>query len=87
MPALWIAALVAATAVAAALPNAGGWSLKMLHAAAARDGAVCLDGTAPGYYIRPGAGADAANFKIHFKGVRLQRWQPFLAVLFCCVLA
>ena len=23
---------------------------------------------APGYYIRPGVGADAKNFKIHFKG-------------------
>ena len=46
----------------------GGWKLEMLHDAAQKDGAVCLDGTSPGYYIRPGIGPDAANFKIHFKG-------------------
>ena len=31
-------------------------------------GAFCLDGTAPGYYIRPGVGEDARKFKLHFKG-------------------
>jgi hypothetical protein len=53
---------------ASASGASGGWKLEMLHDAAQKAGAVCLDGTSPGYYIRPGIGPDAANFKIHFKG-------------------
>lgn len=62
-----LAGLFADRAAGVATGSAG-WTLQMLHDAAAQDGAVCLDGTSPGYYIRRGVGADAANFKIHFKG-------------------
>ena len=44
------------------------WTLRLLTDAAKATGAVCLDGSPPGYYIRPGVGADARKFKIHFKG-------------------
>jgi hypothetical protein len=50
------------------LASASDWSLKLLTDAANNQGAFCLDGTAPGYYIRPGVGEDARKFKLHFKG-------------------
>jgi hypothetical protein len=65
------ASAIAEAAAAAEAPPAAtatGWKLRMLHAAATAKGAVCLDGSSPGYYLRPGVGADAKNFKIHFKG-------------------
>eukprot|EP01049_Picozoa_sp_SAG25_P013326 SAG25_NODE_2032_length_2012_cov_1.370622_4_plen_127_part_00 len=63
-----IAEAAAAAAEAPPAATATGWKLRMLHAAATAKGAVCLDGSSPGYYLRPGVGADAKNFKIHFKG-------------------
>lgn len=41
--------------------------LVMLNNAVA-DGAVCLDGTAPGYYIRYGAGQHATDFIVYLEG-------------------
>ncbi|EDQ87863.1 uncharacterized protein MONBRDRAFT_33119 [Monosiga brevicollis MX1] len=31
-------------------------------------GAFCLDGSAPGYYVRPGSGANASRLLVHFLG-------------------
>ena len=66
------------TAEAAASASAGGLlpsltggqlTLRMLPDAAARaHNAVCLDGTRPGYYFRPGVGTGARKFKIHMSG-------------------
>ena len=60
-------ALVSALGLAGS-STASDWSLRLLADAAKTDGALCLDGSAPGYYIRPGVGADAKKFKMHFKG-------------------
>jgi len=43
----------------------GEWQLRKLAKASAI-GAVCLDGSPPGYYVR--WGADRSSFKVHFKG-------------------
>ena len=54
------------------LPNepasAGQMNLTLLHAAAAEKGAVCLDGTAPGYYWREGTGLNKSKFLLVFQG-------------------
>ena len=41
------------------------WSLRLIPS---HPDAKCLDGSRPGYYIRPGVGNDAHNFKLHFMG-------------------
>ena len=47
----------------------GQFTLRILPDAAKHaHNAVCLDGTSPGYYIRPGVGAGAHKFKIHMSG-------------------
>ena len=45
-------ALVSALGLAGS-STASDWSLRLLADAAKTDGALCLDGSAPGYYIRP----------------------------------
>ena len=42
--------------------------LVMLGDAALNDGAVCLDGTPAGYYIRYGSGQHATDFIVHLEG-------------------
>ena len=41
------------------------WTLELLHTAAASKGAVCLDGTAPGYYIERGL---PDRWMVHLQG-------------------
>ena len=43
-------------------------SLHILHDAIATHGAGCLDGSAPGFYFRPGRGADAKKFLLWSHG-------------------
>lgn len=43
-------------------------NLTLLHTAAAATGAVCLDGSSPGYYWRPGKGTNASKFLLVFQG-------------------
>lgn len=46
-----------------------GFELVVLDAAVANaTGALCLSGSPPGYYFRPGQGADSLKIKIHFRG-------------------
>jgi hypothetical protein len=50
-----------------ALPiGAAPWTLRLLPETASE--AVCLDGSRPGYYYRPGRGEAASSFKLHLMG-------------------
>ena len=44
------------------------WKLVLLQKAADDRGAVCLDGSAPGYYIERGSGAGVDKWMIHIQG-------------------
>ena len=44
------------------------WKLVLLTQAAEEQGARCLDGTAPGYYIERGSGTGVGKFMIHWQG-------------------
>jgi hypothetical protein len=47
--------------------NASGWELVMMHDAV-EDGAVCLDGSPGGYYIRPGTDANSSKWVVFHQG-------------------
>lgn len=49
-------------------PAGGELALTLLHDAAAEMGAVCLDGSPPGYYFRKGVGEGARKFLLVFNG-------------------
>jgi hypothetical protein len=49
-------------------PKPSDMKLTLLTEAAAKAGAVCLDGSPGGYYWRPGTGADANKFLLVFNG-------------------
>ena len=71
-------ALLLAAAPAGAPPAPGllgSLSRVTLTEAAASDGAVCLDGSAPVYYWRPGSGSGAKSWVL-FLEVRCQRPPP-----------
>jgi hypothetical protein len=59
--------LVLACAASCAAAQATGWTKVLLEGAVA-EGAVCLDGSPVPLYVRPGQGADAANFILFFEG-------------------
>ena len=42
--------------------------LVLLEEEASKTGAVCLDGSPPGFYFRPGSGENANKFALHFLG-------------------
>ena len=44
------------------------WKLVLLTQAAEQQGARCLDGTAPGYYIERGSGTGVGKWMIHWQG-------------------
>lgn len=44
------------------------WTLTLLDDAAKEKGAVCLDGSASGYYIEPGTGSGKEKWMVHFQG-------------------
>ena len=57
--------------------NASGWELVMMHDAV-EDGAVCLDGSPGGYYIRPGTDANSSKWVVFHQGalaVALLQWR------------
>lgn len=43
------------------------WTLELLQAGA-KEGATCIDGSPGAYYIKPGVGAEAANWILFFEG-------------------
>ena len=49
-------------------PAAGDMVLTLLHDAVNETGARCLDGSSPGYYFRPGAGANNGSWLLVFQG-------------------
>ena len=54
--------------VAAAAAAATTWERVLLTAAAARDGAVCIDGSPAAVYVKPGSGADVNKWILFFEG-------------------
>lgn len=44
------------------------WTLTLLTEAARTNGALCLDGTAPGYYVEAGWGDGASRWLLHWQG-------------------
>jgi len=44
------------------------WSLVYLNGSSAPEGAVCLDGSPPAVYIKPGVGDDASKWILFFEG-------------------
>lgn len=54
-----VVGLIAARVVSAFDPES--WDLVLLEEEAKATGAVCLDGTPPGYYIRKGTGTDGVS--------------------------
>eukprot|EP00440_Ansanella_granifera_P056504 gb/GFBE01061250.1/.p1 GENE.gb/GFBE01061250.1/~~gb/GFBE01061250.1/.p1 ORF type:complete len:427 (+),score=82.92 gb/GFBE01061250.1/:1-1281(+) len=62
------AAAAAASAQLAFAGNYDTWQLTMLEDAAKEKGAVCLDGTASGYYMEPGTGTGKDKWMVHFQG-------------------
>jgi len=49
-------------------PSRGAVANLVLLPDAVKEGAVCLDGTAPGYYFRAGSGSGAKSWIVHMEG-------------------
>lgn len=66
------ACLLLLLGTAAAADPYANWTLSLLQDAAEQHGAVCLDGTAPGYYMSPGADLDGeggtGHWMVHWQG-------------------
>jgi hypothetical protein len=69
MIAMTVAVAGAAAPGADELPTEPEFLLKIVDSDIVADlNALCLSGTPPGYYFRPGSAANASKFKIHFEG-------------------
>ena len=60
--------MIAFTVTAAFAASSAGWGLVLLHDAAQRSGAVCLDGSPGGYYFQKGTGNGSSGWMIHLQG-------------------